>query len=198
MSHEAPLELWLVRHAPVTVPVGTCYGRLDVPADESLTQRAAEALGLAWTTPGTPHAPALAWHSPARRTADLARAATLQGLPETRPDARLAEMDFGIWEGQRWDDIPRGELDNWNADFHHHRPGNGENVAELLERVRAALLACRQQALAEGMPRAVWFTHAGVIRAVEVCLSARRLPLQARDWPTTACDFGTWQVRLVK
>lgn len=198
MSSTPPLELWLVRHARVTVPAGICYGRLDVPADTTLTQHAAQALSRAWSAEQTPPPPALAWHSPSSRTASLAQAAARLGLPAAHPDTRLSEMDFGQWEGRRWDDIPRAELDAWNANFHLHRPGGGENVAELLERVRSALLACQQQARAAGARRVVWFTHAGVIRAVEVSLSGRALPLQARDWPTTACEFGAWQVRLVE
>ena len=46
-----------------------------------------------------------------------------------RFDARLAELDFGHWEMQSWDGIPRAEVDAWAADVAHYRPGGGESVA---------------------------------------------------------------------
>jgi alpha-ribazole phosphatase len=112
-----------------------------------------------------------------------------------RADERLAEMDFGHWEGQRWDDIPRPALDAWTADFHHHRPGGGESVASFLARVRAALDDCAQQARGPGVHRVLWITHAGVVRAIDVCLARTATPLRAMDWPAAACGFGQWQVR---
>ena len=41
------MRLWLVRHAAPQVPAGTCYGALDVAADEAATQQAALALAQA-------------------------------------------------------------------------------------------------------------------------------------------------------
>ena len=38
------VSLWLVRHAQPLVAPGTCYGRLDVPADTHATLTAARAL----------------------------------------------------------------------------------------------------------------------------------------------------------
>ena len=56
------------------------------------------------------------WCSPLRRCLQLA-----QGLRALRPDLafrqddRLAEMDFGDWEGWRWSDRPQAALDAWTA-----------------------------------------------------------------------------------
>ena len=75
-------------------------------------------------------------------------------------DARLAEIDFGAWEGRPWAAIPRAELDAWAADLLHARPHGGESVAMLLARTRAALADLR----ATGAP-CIAVTHAGVIRA---------------------------------
>jgi len=192
------LELWLVRHARPLVAEGVCYGRLDVPADPAHTGASAQALAQAWQAQGAQSAPALAWHSPAQRAQALAQAAADHGLPTARPDARLTEMDFGTWEGQRWDDIPRAALDAWTDDFHHHRPGGGDNVAGFLARVRDTLDDCARQARAQQVRRALWFTHAGVIRAVDVWLAQTAQPLQARDWPAKACEFGHWHIRVLK
>ena len=45
------------------------------------------------------------------------------------------ELDFGEWEGKRWDDIPRGDLGRWAADPMGFRPPGGESGAELVARV---------------------------------------------------------------
>jgi broad specificity phosphatase PhoE len=106
---------------------GRCYGRSDV--------------GL--SSAGCEHARRLAGHigdfdrvvaSPARR----ARwpAALLSRTLEIEP--RLAERDFGTWEGRAWDAI-------WNAEGNamdgmldapgSFRPGGGETTSELAARV---------------------------------------------------------------
>ena len=43
---------------------------------------------------------------------------------------------FGAWDGEAWSAVSKAEIDRWCADFASHRPGGGESVAELLERVR--------------------------------------------------------------
>jgi len=43
----SPARLWLVRHAPVLAPPGTCYGQLDLPADPQATLQSARALATA-------------------------------------------------------------------------------------------------------------------------------------------------------
>jgi alpha-ribazole phosphatase len=94
--------------------------------------------------------------SPLARAARLADAlGALRGLAVTT-DARLVEMDFGRWEGRRWDDIPRSDLDDWAADLLHARPHGGESVAMLAERVTLALADYAD---------ALVVTHMGVIRA---------------------------------
>ena len=105
MSASSPAAgptLWLLLHAPVLAAPGLCYGRTDLPADPAATRRAAETL---------------AKQLPRRtvvRTSPLQRCELLAlDLQARRPDlalktdARLAEMDFGAWEGQPWGHIPR-------------------------------------------------------------------------------------------
>ncbi len=193
-------ELWLVRHPRPVVAPGVCYGRLDVPADPDHTDSSAQALAQAlWAAHHHSPKPLRLCTSPALRAQQLATQAqallpaTLAALP-LQSDPRLAEMDFGTWEGQRWNDLPRTALDAWTDDFHHHRPGGGENVATVLQRVGAALRDATPQADTAPPQRVVWITHAGVIRSVNVLLSHHQRPLQAADWPQTPCDHGAWRV----
>jgi alpha-ribazole phosphatase len=179
-------RLWLVRHAQPLVAAGTCYGTLDVPADAPATQAAAQRLARALPKR------VIARHSTLQRCEHLALA-TQSLRPDLilQPDDRLREMDFGIWEGRVWNNIGQSAIDAWTADFARHRPGGGDNLAELLARVAAALNEARQQALVG--TDVVWFTHAGVARCVAWLLAhgEGRIP-SAEEWPVPAPAWGEW------
>ena len=166
------------------VPPGTCYGRLDVPADTSATRAAAQALAEALPTG------LRTISSPLQRCTQLA-----ESLCQLRPpaafdtDARLAEMDFGAWEGQPWDQISPAALDAWTHDFAHHAPGGGESVTLFMHRVAAALDTVRNE-----KKDTLWITHAGVMRAVSVLQTVGRVtPLRSDQWPQDPLPFGGWQ-----
>ena len=178
------MKLWLVRHAQPLVDAGVCYGRLDVPADKDATQASAQALAAALPL----HTTLLT--SPLQRCEHLA-----QSLCALRPDlaykndARLAEMDFGSWEGQRWDSIGAHALDAWTQDFAHHTPGGGESVTRFMERVAQVVDETRSA----GQDTA-WICHAGVVRATRLLLAGQRQVQHAHAWPKEAVPFGAWEV----
>lgn len=187
----APCQLWLVRHAQPLVAPGLCYGRLDMAADAAATAACAQALATV-----LPARVRLAQHSPLQRCEQLAHA--LHGL---RPDlaliadARLQELDFGHWEGRAWNAIGRAPVDAWTADFASHRPGGGESLAGMLQRVAAALAAARLQANAATGSDVLWITHAGVARCVHWLLQHGSATLPSADqWPVAAPGFGAWDV----
>jgi alpha-ribazole phosphatase len=124
------MSLWVVRHAQPLIAPGICYGALDVPADPVATDQAARALA-----PLLPHG-AVLQTSVLQRCEQLAQA--ICGLrPDLihKPEPRLVEMNFGIYEGVAWADIPKDALDAWTADFCNHRFGGKESVAEFMARV---------------------------------------------------------------
>ena len=128
------MKVALVRHPPPAIAAGTCYGRLDVPLRvEAAATVPAVAARLA------AEGFARAWSSPARRCAVVADAL---GLP-VRLDARLRELDFGVWEGLAWAAVPRAALDAWAADPLGFAPPGGESGAALLARVQAVLADLR-------------------------------------------------------
>lgn len=178
------MKLWLVRHARPLVDEGVCYGASDVAADAQATQTCAQALaellppGLRVLT------------SPLQRCSQLAQAlqALRSDLPAT-PDARLTEMDFGCWEGARWDAIPKSVYDAWTADFGQHCFGGRECVQALMQRVAAA-----QAEAVRGGRDVVWITHAGVMRAVELLRQGVQHIEHAGQWPQTAPGWGEWMV----
>jgi alpha-ribazole phosphatase len=178
------MKLWLVRHAAPRVEAGICYGRSDIAADALATQQAAQKLALALP------ADVAVTCSPLRRCTQLADA--MQVLRPTQPlriDPRLAEMDFGDWEGRRWDALGQAALDAWVAEFGTHCPGGGESVQQFMRRVAQAY----DEALQAGRD-AVWISHAGVIRAVRLLHAGVAEVTTANQWPATAPGFGTWEL----
>jgi alpha-ribazole phosphatase len=179
--------IWLVRHAQPLIAPGVCYGALDVPADAQATQQVAR--DLAQRLPAGARV----------RVSTLGRCQQLaQALRVMRPDlrfdtdARLAEMNFGAWEGQRWDALPPEAFEAWTHDFWCHRVGGGECVADFMGRVAEVWDA----ALAESLPGVtqVWLTHAGVIRAARLIASGQREVCSAGDWPAAAPGYGqSWR-----
>lgn len=179
------MRLWLVRHAQVLLAPGLCYGASDVAADPALTADCARQLAAALP----PEMPV--WCSTLGRCQSLAAALQLHRPAWTvTVDRRLAEMDFGDWEGRPWDAIGRPAFDAWMADFLHHRPGGGESVARFLDRVQDALQDC----LAMQHAQVLWVTHAGVIKAARA-LAAGHAPIaQAADWPVESVACSRWTV----
>lgn len=144
--------LTLFRH-PKTAAEGIVYGRHDpAPAPEAPAQiESALARARALRLQG----PVIA--SPAGRAQALALplAAALGVAVQTDEDLR--ELDFGAWEGLRWDALDRAQSDPWAEDPWRRAPPGGERFADLVARAAAAL--------ARAPSGAVLVTHAGVIRA---------------------------------
>jgi alpha-ribazole phosphatase len=168
------VSLILLRHGRPVGGEGLCYGRRDLAPGPDLPELA---VSLAAELPGFRTVAT----SPLARSRRLAeRLAAARGLAAPAVDARLAEMDFGAWEGLAWERVPRRELDAWAADLMRARPHGGESVAMLEARVTAALLQWRGAA-----GPVLIVTHAGVIRA------ARAIAGEPEAWRSTIA-FGGW------
>jgi len=179
------MTLWLVRHARPLVEPGICYGALDVAADDEANRAAAQVLaselpkGL------------IVCVSPAQRCQQLALALHLQRPDvQLQTDVRLREMDFGIWEGVAWSQIPKDALDAWTSAFGSHRFGGCESANEVLARTALAWDEAHPAGLAH--PHRAWITHAGVIRAAHLLSNNMRSVSSADQWPVDAPAFGQW------
>ena len=160
--------LHLIRHPRPLVAPGICYGRLDVAA--------ADVVDVAGRLSAELPAGLPLWSSPLRRCRELAEGLHAQPIF----DERLREMNFGAWEGQAWDDIPRAELDAWAADVAGYAPPGGESPFALQRR---ALDFVAGLSVAE----AVIVTHAGVIRT----LLAHWQGLPPEQWTQLVFAYGS-------
>ncbi len=164
------MELILLRHPAPAIDADICYGRADLTLQPGLEdpRRLPEP---------PPYFVTLAT-SPLRRCRRLAERLGKERGVAPRVDARIAEMDFGSWELRSWPDIAPAEVEAWARDFENARPHGGETVAELRDRVAAALAETRRAPGPE-----LWVTHGGVVRAV--CGM-----LDVHDGWETRLDFG--------
>jgi alpha-ribazole phosphatase len=185
------MTLWVVRHAQPLIAPGTCYGALDVAADTGATQQAAQALAEVLPQAATV------------RCSTLQRCELLaQYLCGLRPDLvlksepRLVEMNFGVYEGTAWADIPKEALDAWTADFWHHRFGGAESLAALIARVNGVWEEdCGRATEVKPPNDSVWITHAGVARAALLLSRGVVYVEQAGQWPLEAPGFGAyWKI----
>ena len=179
------MNLWLARHAQPLIGAGICYGALDVAADVALTTAAAQALASALPEN------TLCRVSPLRRCQQLGAALAvlrpdLSIKSRTCTDTRLAEMDFGHFEGQPWASIPKPAVDAWTANFGNHRFGGKESANEVLQRVKAAL----DEHAALGVDNVLWITHAGVIRACSLVKQGIHRVSTPEQWPQAVVEFG--------
>lgn len=162
----------LLRHTRVKAE-GICYGRAGVPLARTFAREAAAVRAQ------LPFAPAVVWTSPAARCRQLA---TTLHAGEVRVDGRLWELDFGAWEGRKWDDVPRAEIDAWAEDYVRRSPPGGESFLQVAARVADF----RAELAARGERRVVVVTHGGVIRAWLCALEGRPLT----DAWARPVDFG--------
>jgi alpha-ribazole phosphatase len=169
VEHAAPLWCW--RHPKAKGAAGRCIGRTDLPVDPRKAKRLAHRIRRTARLHGLPRAVHV---SPLRRAHGVGRWLARWGWQVT-VDARLAELDFGTWDGQPWSAIAWADVQTWQDDLLHHAPGGGESLAVLAQRVQAFV------AVGEHTPRLV-VSHGGWINAL-LHLPVGCVHVAARDWP---------------
>jgi alpha-ribazole phosphatase len=169
------LIVW--RHPRPVAVQGRCIGRTDVAVDRRKSKRLAHRI-RAWARRHA--APRVVITSPSRRCADVGRWLARWGWTH-RTDARLAELDFGAWDGEPWHHIGAAAVQAWCDDFAAHRPGGGESVAALLERCAAFI--------ADEAGGACVVGHAGWISAALWLQRSFGAPPDVADWPA-AIGYG--------
>ena len=122
------MRLILVRHPKPLCEPGLCYGRLDLECVADALDTAALRLG------GLAEGCRIVT-SPARRARDLA---AMLG-PDVAVDGRLQELDFGDWEGRRWQDLGREPVEAWQRALPDAAPPGGETLSAMAARCAAWL-----------------------------------------------------------
>jgi alpha-ribazole phosphatase len=148
------MDIYLIRHTQTANAEGLCYGQSDIGLAMSFPE---EVESLHDKLPSF-DLDCRVFSSPMTRCVQLAETF----FDSVVVDPRLQELNFGDWEGQRFDDIDQVALQNWTDNFATATPPNGESFAELYARTGEFW----QELLANPCDQVVVVTHAGVIRAL--------------------------------
>jgi alpha-ribazole phosphatase/probable phosphoglycerate mutase len=139
MNHPANCGtvLWLIRHPePDEAVRGTCYGSLDVPLSPHGIEHAQSI--ARWLAS---HRLDAVYTSPSKRCIDTARCIAVNRSCGVEPADGLRELDFGEFEGRRYDEIAELHPDlyrDWMEDPTRVQFPGGENFQEMATRVIAA------------------------------------------------------------
>jgi broad specificity phosphatase PhoE len=139
MGRGIEVDLILICHGSTDVAAGICLGQSDPPLSaRGFTD--VQRLAAGWE--GQP--PRFLFSSDLRRAQQSAQVFAARFAIEPLADARLREVDFGRWDGRRWDEIVRQDaehyrhwLDNWVI----QEAPDGESFADVLRRTGAWLAA---------------------------------------------------------
>ena len=178
MAPSEPL-LYIWRHPRPVAAAGRCIGRTDLPVDPRKAKRLAHRIRCHARRHGLPRE---VHTSPLQRGAEVGRWLARWGWVH-RTDAALAEIDFGAWDGQRWDAIGEPAVSAWCRDLANYRGHGGESVSDLFDRCTRWL-----DRVAAPPARCV-VGHAGWINAARRLRQGGGLPLAASDWPA-ALGYG--------
>lgn len=173
-------RVFLLRHGETEWSrTGKHTGRTDVPLTERGRELAAEAGRLVAGLRDMP--PALVLTSPRRRARDTAR---LAGFHVDDVDERLAEWDYGEYEGRTTEEI-RETVPGWTV-WTHPCPG-GETAAEVGKRADR-VIAHTAEALGQGDVVLVGHGHFSRV------LVARWIGLPATEGVRFAMEAPSWAV----
>ena len=154
------MRLVVVRHTAVDVPMGVCYGHLDVALAQSSDddiKRVSDIL--------RDYSFDAVYSSPLLRCTKLAEVFS-DGVGYVS-DKRLMELNFGRWEGCDWEDISdTQEAQFWFADWINGCCLGGESYLQLSSRVKEFLKDIKR---IHRNKTVLVVTHGGVIRALH-CL----------------------------
>jgi alpha-ribazole phosphatase len=148
------MDIYLIRHTKTATEQGLCYGKSNVALADSFPE---EAYQLQQKLPEFKQK-SLVFSSPLTRCVQLAE----RFSSTVTTDARLLELDFGDWEGLRFDAIETSVLQQWTDNFVHGAPPNGETFTDLCRRAGFFW----QDLLSRKVEQVLIITHAGVIRAL--------------------------------
>jgi alpha-ribazole phosphatase len=148
------MDIYLIRHTRTATETGLCYGRTDVDLSPCFSDDMAV---LQQKLPELSGGCAV-FSSPLTRCMQLAETLSVN----VTADDRLLELNFGQWEGRRFDEIESDSLRQWTGNFVEIAPPGGESFTDLVERIGDFW----QELLQRPYEQVLIVTHAGAIRAL--------------------------------
>lgn len=145
------MEVHLIRHIEPAFEKGICYGQLDVSIPSNYKEQHEHIITQ------LPKNYDAVFSSPLTRCKLLAEQISTNVIF----DDRLKEVNFGDWEGKKWDNINQTELNNWMENYIIVAPPNGESLQTLVNRFSDFITELKKQ----NLKKVILLTHAGIIRS---------------------------------
>lgn len=154
------LDIYLIRHSKPLIAPGICYGQLDCSVSDDYQEQLNKILTYFSDKKVT-----AIYSSPLIRCQKLA-----DDLAKKLINDRVIyneifkEINFGDWEGKRWDDIARDDIDEWNENRLHFQFPSGETPYQFHERVLHGWNDLIESVSVVTAPKTIILvTHSGVI-----------------------------------
>ncbi len=147
------MEIYLIRHTTPKIEKDICYGQSDIDVTDNFDKEVSKILKQVEFNETTK-----VYSSPLKRCFKLAQKFSENVLI----DDRLLEINFGKWELQSWNSIPRAESDPWMSDFVNVTIPDGESYLDLAARANSFFEEIKLQKC----EKLIVVTHAGVIRTI--------------------------------
>ncbi len=174
------MKLYIWRHPKPLAANGICLGQTDMGVHPRKLKRLANQIERFVRLHKLPK---VIWVSPLQRSLKVGELLAQRGF-KCQVAADLIELDFGVWDGQSWSDIPKQAIDEWCADFAHSAPYHGESVAQLFTRVEGQIESWLKACSIEDKDESVLAVgHAGWINAAKMLAAREGVPQVAADWP---------------
>ncbi len=148
------MSIYLIRHTTPAAAKDICYGNTDVDVSTDFDR---EFLGLLNVV--SKYKIKKIYTSPLQRSSKLAvkLAATLN--IELKKDDRLKELNYGLWEMEKWGSIHPTELNIWMVNFVNLKTPKGESYLQMHKRVSDFLNT-------NDLRNSLIVSHAGVMRSI--------------------------------
>ena len=147
------MEIYLIRHTTPLIDKGICYGQTDLDITDTFLEE------VSMIQPHLPTTNIKVYSSPLQRCKKLAH--VLFDASIIQCDTSLMELNCGDWEMQKWDEIPKPEIQPWMDDFVNVVVPNGESYVMLHKRVVDIF-----EAIKNNGENAVIVAHGGVLRSI--------------------------------
>ena len=168
--------LYIWRHPKPIAANGLCIGQTDIKVDRRKLKRLANKIQRFVRLHQLPK---VIWVSPLQRSLKVGELMAQQGF-QYKIAPELAEIHFGDWDGQFWEQIEKRHIDEWCNNFAEYAPDNGESLQQLFNRAESWLDKVSTE---QGDNPVLAIGHAGWINAAKMIAAGQEVPNLAINWP---------------
>lgn len=151
------IQLILIRHTSLDISPGICYGQSNIDVGSTFVEEA-----MLVKKQLEQYKVDKAYTSPLQRCTKLA---DFCGYPNAIQENSLLELNFGDWEGQKWDDINDPNLALWYENWIDIPTTNGESFMMQYQRYTDFMEKLKFH---NNNKTISLFTHSGILHCAKI------------------------------